>query len=76
MAEVKLLKQNSRYTSKEGEEKTAVNFYLQCGNERIPIEAKYFENDEGKDPNYRARRTVMSAFAESLPDKEPTVKKN
>ena len=69
MSEVKLLKKNSKY-QKDGEDKIAVNFYLQCGNERVPIEVKYFENDEGKDPNYRSRRTLLSAFADSLPDKE------
>lgn len=68
--DVKLLKQNSKYV-KDNEEKIAVNYFLQLGNERVPIEVKFFENDEGKDPNYRSRRTLLSAFAESLPDKEP-----
>ncbi len=70
MAEVKLFKKNATYKDKEGKEKTAVNFYVQCGNVFVPIEVKYFEDKEtGKDLRYRERRVCMSAFAEEFPEK-------
>ena len=45
-----------------------------CGDELIPVEVKYFENEEGKDPRYSARRAVMSAFSAMLPDREEQAK--
>ena len=61
--EVKLLSQTGNYKDKNtGEDKTYVNFFLECGNERIPIEVK---NDKA----YGSRRTVLKAFAEPLSDK-------
>ena len=35
----------------------------------VPVQVSYFEGEDGKDPQYNARRAVMSAFAEPLPDK-------
>jgi hypothetical protein len=66
--ETKLFKRNVTYTDKSGEEKKAVNFFIQCGDQLIPVEVKYFENKEtGEDNNYRSRKSVLSAFAEELP---------
>lgn len=73
MENVKLLAQKSEYL-KDGEKKTATNFYLDCGNTRIPIEVKYFPSEDGKDAFYSSRKSVLTAFAEMLPDK--TLKEN
>ena len=69
--EVKLFKQKSNYKDKKsGEEKTAINFFLQCGDSTIPIEVKYFKKDGEIDKAFVSRKQVLSAFAESIPDKE------
>lgn len=71
MAQVELFKKVGKYTDKkDGKEKTFVNFYVLCGDELIPVEVKFFENEEGKDYRYSGRKAVMSAFAVLLPDKE------
>ena len=71
MLDFQLFKKNSTYKDKDGNEKTATNFYLKCGDELIPIEVRYYEGKDGTpDPNYRSRKSVLSAFAEVLPDKE------
>ncbi|MCM1305893.1 MAG: hypothetical protein NC037_00265 [Bacteroides sp.] len=70
MAQVNLLKRNRKYTDKDGKERTATNFYLQVGNELIPVAVRFFENkDTGEDPMYRSRKMIMSAFADELPEK-------
>ncbi|MBQ8658724.1 MAG: hypothetical protein IJ506_06275 [Clostridia bacterium] len=70
MAEVKLFKQISHY-EKDGETKTATNFFVQCGDTNIPIEIKYFENKQtGKDTQYLGRKMVLSSYAEEIPAKE------
>ena len=76
MAEVKLYKKMSKYVGNDGEEKTATNFYVGCGDVLVPVEVKFFEDKKtGTDPRYRERRVVMSAFAEELPDKQSNGKK-
>ncbi|MGN1051891.1 MAG: hypothetical protein ACI4SH_00715 [Candidatus Scatosoma sp.] len=71
MSEVKLLKRKVPYVDKEGKDRIATNFFLSCGDVMIPIEVKYFENKEtGRDDRYLERKTVLSAFAETLPEKE------
>ena len=71
MAEVKLYKKLATYTNKDGEEKQATNFFIACGDELVPIDIKYFEDKEtGIDKNYRVRKTLLSAFAELLPERE------
>lgn len=71
MAEVKLFKQHSSYTDKDGKERTATNFYVQCGDTRIPVEVKFFENKEtGRDPQYVGRKMVLSSYAEDITPKE------
>ncbi|MBR1625182.1 MAG: hypothetical protein IJ676_05505 [Clostridia bacterium] len=69
--QVELLKKSSTYTNKDGEEKTALNFYLRCGTTLVPIQVRYFENDEGRDPNYSGRKLVLSSFADTLPEQPP-----
>lgn len=64
--QVQLLKQFHNYVDKKGEERTATNFYVKCGDSMIPVEVRYFPNDEGVDPNYRARKMVLSSFAEEF----------
>lgn len=67
--QVELFKRNVKYV-KDGEEKTATNFFVKLGDVLVPIEVKYFENKEtGDDKNYRTRKTLMSAFAGELPEK-------
>ncbi len=69
---VTLLKKNVKYIDKKdnNKEKTATNFYLQCGDSLIPIEVKFFADAAtGKDNQYIGRKSVMSAFAEQLPEK-------
>lgn len=71
MAQVGLFKKVGKYTDKkDGKEKTFVNFYVLCGDDLIPVEVKFFENEEGKDYRYGGRKAVLSAFSEVLPDKE------
>ena len=69
---VKLLKKESTYIDKkDGQEKRATRFYLECGNSLVPIEPTYFENPEtGRDPQYSSRKAIMKAFAEDLPVKD------
>jgi len=69
MAEVKLFKQLSQY-KKDGETKTATNFFVRCGDVNIPIEIKYFEDRQtGRDNQYLGRKMVMSSYAEEIPAK-------
>lgn len=70
--ELKLYKKNAKFTDKAtNKEKTYTNFYLKCGDSLIPIEVKYFRNSEtGKDNQYIGRKSVLSAFAEDLPEKD------
>lgn len=68
--QVKLFKKFSNYTDSQGNERTATNFFVDCGGILVPVEVKYFESKEtGKDDRYRERRVLLSAFAEELPDK-------
>ena len=69
--QVKLFKKNVEYTNKDGEVKTATNYFLECGDVLIPVEVKYFKDKEtGEDKNYRVRKSLMSAFAEELPERK------
>ena len=69
--QVKLYKRNVEYTTKEGEVKKITNYFVECGDVLIPVEVKFFEDKKtGEDKNYRTRRTLMSAFAEELPERE------
>ena len=69
---VELLSENGKYVDKnDGKEKGYTNFFLQCGNERVPIEVKYFGNDEKRDNGYSGRKAILRSFATQLPDKVP-----
>lgn len=76
MAEVKLFKKNVTYIDKDGQEKTATNFYVFCGSVSVPVEVKFFpDKNTGQDPRYRERKIVMTAFAEELPENKAGKKK-
>ena len=69
--QVELFKKVVEYTTQDGEVKKATNFFVACGDALVPVEVKYFENKETKtDKNYASRRTLMSAFAAELPQKQ------
>lgn len=65
---VQLFKKENK-VSKNGEEKVYTNFYVKCGDTLIPIQIRFYGND-GVDPNFRARKLLLSTFAEVLPDKD------
>lgn len=68
MTEIKLYHKKATYTAQDGKERNVTNFYLQLGNQRIPIEVKYFPNKETqRDDQYASRKLVMLAFSEELP---------
>lgn len=69
--QVKLFKKNVEYFTQDGEQKKTTNFFVECGDVLVPVEVKFFEDKQtGKDKQYATRRTLMSAFAEELPDKK------
>ena len=74
--DVKLVKKHTTYTDKNGEQKRGTNFYLQVGNEYVPIEVVFFPNDkcEGRDPAFAGRMAVLTAIAEELPEKPAKTK--
>ena len=66
--QVNLFKRRVPYVDKkDGKEKIATNFYVDCGGILVPVEAKYFE---GRDDRYMERKTLLSAFAETLPERQ------
>ena len=69
--QVELFKKASNYEDKDGNKKVAINFYLKLGSELVPIEVRYFEDKkfDGKDPNYRSRKLLLSAMAQEFPPK-------
>ena len=70
MAQVELLKKEGKYVDKkDGKEKPFTNFYLRCGDTLIPVEPKFFADEEGHDYQFKVRKGIMSAFAGILPDK-------
>lgn len=73
---VELFKRKNVYKDKDGNEKTGVNFSLKCGDILVPIEVRYFGKDDKPDTQYASRKTLLSAFAEELPEREekPEVK--
>lgn len=70
--QVVLFKRKGSYVDKEtGEAKTPTNFYILCGDEYIPINVTFFPDKEtGKDPNYRSRKSILSAFADEMPERQ------
>ena len=70
---VKLYKREGTYFSeKDQKDKHYTNFYIQCNDQLIPVEVKYFPNPktDNRDLGYQGRFAVMSAFAETLPEKD------
>ena len=64
---VNIMKKESTYTDKKtGEQKKATRFYLQCGTQLVPVTVTYFEND----PQYSARKAILKAFSDDMPEKE------
>ena len=49
-----------------------MNFYVQYGDQMIPVEPKYFPNAkcDNRDPQFGGRKAVLEAFAEVLPERE------
>lgn len=75
--QVKLYKRNVEFKNTKGEKKTATNYFVECGDVLVPVEVKYFEDKvTGEDKQYRTRRTLMSAFAEELPERPAKEKSN
>jgi len=75
--QVELFKKKGSYTDKKtGELKDITNFYLKCGDGLIRVEIPYFPDpkNDNKDPNYSSRKSVLSAFAAELPEKEDAKK--
>ena len=72
---VQLFKKNGTYTDKEGKEKRFTNFYVQCGDQMIDVEPKYFPNPkfDDRDPSFAGRKAVLEAFATPLPEKEDAI---
>ena len=70
---VNLFKRSGTYFSeKDKKDKPYTNFYIQCNDQLIPIEVKYFPNPQfqDRDPGYQGRFAVLSAFAAPLPERE------
>ena len=70
---VNLYKKTGTYFSeRDHKDKQFTNFYIQCNDQLIPVEVKYFPNPQfdNRDPGYQGRFQVLSAFAEILPEKE------
>lgn len=74
--QVELLKKVGKYTDSEGRERQSTRFYVRCGSSLVPIEVTYFGKGDEKDNQYGARKSVLSAFAEDLPEKENTTSEN
>lgn len=73
--QVNLYKKTGTY-EKDGENKYFTRFYVKCGGSMIPVEPTYFrkkdeDGEEIRDLGYSARKSVLEAFADDLPEKEP-----
>ena len=69
---VNLYKKTGTYFSeKDNKDKPFTNFYVQCNDQLIPVEVKYFPNPklDNRDPGYQGRFAVLAAFAEEFPEK-------
>ena len=70
---VTLYKKTGTYFSqKDNKDKQYTNFYVQCNDQLIPVEVKYFPNPQfqDRDPGYQGRFAVLSAFAAPLPERD------
>lgn len=74
--QVLLYKKLSNYKDKNGDEKTATNFFVDCNGTMIPVEVKFFPNPQtNTDSNYRGRKMILSTFADVLPKKSENAEK-
>ena len=75
---VQLFKKVGTYKDKDGKDKRFTNFYVQCGDQMIVVEPKYFPNPkfEDRDPGFAGRKAVLEAFADILPEREGDTKQN
>lgn len=70
---VNLISEKGTYKDKKtNEEKRFINFYVECGAVRVPVEVKYFGTDEKADKGYSGRKAILEAFANPLPEKVVT----
>lgn len=68
-------KSGTYFSNQDNKDKPFTRFYLRCGNTVVPIEPTYFnkKDENGKDLRdlgYSARKSVLEAFADELPDKD------
>lgn len=73
--QVELMKKEGQYTDKDGVAKKTMSFYLQCGDTVVPVEPVYYNKKdkhgaEVRDYGYSNRKSVLSAFASTLPEKK------
>ena len=70
MAKVELFKKQVKYTDSSNQEKTATNFYIQCGNELVPVQVRFFpKGEDNRDPLYAGRKMMLSSYADNLPER-------
>jgi hypothetical protein len=68
--QVELFKKNGSYTNEQGEVINTTNLYVKCGDTLIPIDVHYFpDKDTKRDDQYKSRKSIMNAFATTLPEK-------
>lgn len=66
--QVELFKSVTKY-QKDGQEKTATNFFIKTADALIPIEVKYFADKETKqDKQYHDRKVALDTLATKFND--------
>ena len=69
--QVELFKKVGKYTDNQGQERMSTRFYVRCGSALVPVAVPYFEGANGeKDNQYGSRKSILTAFADDLPDKD------
>lgn len=66
---LELMKKESKYKDKNGNEKIGTSFYLKAGDQVIGIEPVYYGKEGSPDKGYVARKAILAAFASELPPK-------
>ena len=64
---IKLYKKKVFYKTPKGEERFGYNFYLHVGFALVPVRIPYTTKN-GYDEQYNVRKSILTAFAETLPD--------
>ena len=67
---LELMKKESKYKDKNGNEKIGVSLYLKAGDQVIGIEPVYYGKEGNPDKGYVARKAILSAMASPLPPKD------